>query len=277
MILFQFFQELKLMIDSHCHLNFENISINFDSIIKRSINNGISAILSINTNPKEFKSHYKLIKKYKSLFISYGLHPTYINSKNIISTNEIKNFSKYERVIGIGETGLDFFHSLEYKKEQYKSFENHIEACIETNLPLIIHQRNCENQIIDILSNYKDHALPLVMHCFTGSKKLLYFCLDSNYYISLSGIITFNNSNELREIIHNMPLNLLLIETDSPFLTPHPHRGKKPNEPSYVYFIGKYLAEFFNIPINEFENITNNNFYSLFKKAIRYKEILYEN
>ena len=114
------------------------------------------------------------------------------------------------------------------------------------------------------------------MHCFTGSKKLRDFCIDSNFYISLSGIITFKNALNLREIVKDIPLNLLLIETDSPFLTPTPYRGKS-NEPSYVYYVGKYLAEYLGISIEEFEKITDNNFYTLFNKAIRYKEIFYEN
>ena len=114
------------------------------------------------------------------------------------------------------------------------------------------------------------------MHCFTGTERLKDFCIKHGYYISLSGIITFKNAVDIRNVIKNFPLNLILLETDSPFLTPEPYRGVKPNDPSYVYYIGKYLSNFYNISLNEFEKITNNNFYSLFKKAIRYKEILYE-
>ena len=225
---------------------------------------------------EDFNAHHDLIKNYKSIFISIGQHPEYVNLNNIVSTEKIISISKNKKVIGIGETGIDLFHSKEHIKSQYKSFENHIEACLETQLPLIIHQRNSEKEIIDILSNYRNFSLPLVMHCFTGSKKLRDFCIESNYYISLSGIITFKNASNLREIIKDIPLNLLLIETDSPFLTPYPYRGIKPNEPSYVYYVGKYLSDFFKISINEFEEITDNNFYSLFNKAFRYKEILYE-
>ena len=165
------------------------------------------------------------------------------------------------------------YHSKDNIKSQYKSFENHIEATLSTNLPLIIHQRNSENEIIEVLNNYKNDSLPLVMHCFTGSKKLRNFCIDSNYYISLSGIVTFKNANDLREVIKTIPLTSILIETDSPFLSPMPYRGKT-NEPSYVYFIGKYLANFFNVQIDEFEKTTDNNFYNLFSKAIPYSDNL---
>ena len=266
------------MIDSHCHLFFDSLKNNFSKIIERSINNNITSILSINTKMSDFEEHYNLIKNYKSIFISCGQHPENVTNKNIISTEDIiLTCNNNEKVIAIGETGIDLYHSTEHKESQYISFEKHIEACLETNLPLIIHQRNSEEEIIDILSSYKNSSLPLVMHCFTGSKKLRDFCIDSNYYISLSGIITFKNATDLRNIITNIPLNLLLIETDSPFLTPSPFRGIKPNEPSFVYYIGKYLAEFFNISIEEFEKITDNNFYTLFQKAIRCKEILHEN
>jgi len=261
------------MIDSHCHLNFDNLSKDFSSIIKRAKENNITAILSINTNPDEFETHYQLIKKHQSLFISCGLHPANVNSFNIPSINNLKYYCEYEQVIGIGETGLDFFHSTEHKSEQYKSFENHIECSYETNLPLIIHQRNSEKEIIDVLNNYqKSKPLKIVFHCFTGSAKLKSFCLDNEFYISLSGIITFKNANDLREVISDFPLQQMLIETDSPFLAPEPFRGKI-NEPSYVKYISEYLSDFYNIPQKKFNEITDNNFYKLFSKAIRYNKI----
>ena len=261
------------MIDSHCHLLFDSLKKEFPRIIKRANNNNITAILSINTRMEDFQSHYKLIEDYKSIFISCGQHPENVTNKNIVSVEElIFTSNNNEKVIGIGETGVDLFHSKDYVQSQYKSFENHIEACIETNLPLIVHQRDSESQIIDILSNYKSYSLPLVMHCFTGSKKLRDFCIESNYYISLSGIATFNSANDLRDIIRDIPLKLLLIETDAPFLSPVPMRGKT-NEPSFVRYTGEFLSKFFNVSLSEFEKITDNNFYKLFSKAIRYKEI----
>ena len=261
------------MIDSHCHLNYDNLSKDFSSIIKRAQDNNITAILSINTNPDEFESHYQLIKKHQSLFISYGLHPAEVNSLNIVSLESLKFYCKYDQVIGIGETGLDFYHSTEHKSEQYQSFENHIECSYETNLPLIIHQRNSEKEIIDVLNNYqKSKPLKVVFHCFTGSTKLRSFCLDNEFYISISGIITFKNANDLRKVISDFPLQQMLIETDSPFLAPAPFRGKM-NEPSYVKYISEYLSDFYNISQKKFNEITDNNFYKLFSKAIRYNEI----
>jgi len=261
------------LIDSHCHLFFDKLKNNLPIIVNRAKEKNITSILSINTKLEEFNDHLNLIKNYNSIFISCGVHPENINKNNIPKVKDIVSFCAKKKVIGIGETGLDLYHSTDNIKSQYKSFENHIEATLSTNLPLIIHQRNSENEIIEVLNNYKNDSLPLVMHCFTGSKKLRNFCIDSNYYISLSGIVTFKNANDLREVIKTIPLTSILIETDSPFLSPMPYRGKT-NEPSYVYFIGKYLANFFNIQIEEFEKTTDNNFYKLFSKAIPYSDNL---
>ena len=260
------------MIDSHCHLNFDSLQKNFSNLIQNAKDNNITSILSINTDPDNFLNHYNLIKDYKSLFISYGLHPENITSDKLITKEDILDNTKLDRVIGIGETGLDFYHSTEYKKEQLIIFEKHIEASIETKLPLIIHQRNSENEIIEILDSYKNYNLKIVFHCFTGTNKLKNYCLDNNYYISLSGIVTFKNANELRKVIKNIPLNSILLETDSPFLAPVPFRGKE-NQPAYVKFIANYLVDFFDISLSDIIKITDNNFYKLFSKAIRYNKI----
>ena len=261
------------MIDSHCHLNFDKLKNNFNKIIEKAKNNDITSILSINTDPINFDDHYKLIENYKSINISYGLHPENVSKKNILKKNNIINKSKLHKVIGIGETGLDFYHSVEFKKEQYLSFENHIEASIETNLPIIIHQRNSENEIIDVLNNYiKKNNLKVVFHCFTGSNKLKKFCIDNNFFLSISGIVTFKNAYDIREVIKDVPLKSILLETDSPFLSPVPVRGKI-NDPSNVKYIAEFLSSFFNIKLNSLIEITDDNFYNLFSKAIRYNKL----
>ncbi len=262
------------MIDSHCHLFYDSIKNNLKKIIIRAKNNNISCILSINTKMHSFLEHYSLIEKIQSVYISCGVHPDEINDKNIPSTNEIIEYCKLEKVIGIGETGLDFYRSHESKKSQILSFENHIESSYITGIPLIIHQRSSEKEIMEVLKSYnKSQQLNVVFHCFTGSKELLAFCLDNNFYISISGIITFKNASNLRDTIINIPIKSILVESDSPFLAPIPYRGKQ-NEPAYVYFIGQYLAEYFGYTFEEFEKITNDNFYNLFSKAIRYNDIV---
>ena len=254
------------MIDSHCHLNFENLSINLNEIINNSKKNNVTVILSINTNPNTFNDHLSLIENYDGVYISHGLHPCEVKSFDQINSLNFNEYCKIPKVIGIGETGLDFFHSTKYIKEQYLSFEKHIEASIKYNLPLIIHQRETENEIIDLLNQYKNNNLRLVFHCFTGSEKLLQFCIENNFYVSLSGIITFKNAFDLRETIKNIPLDLLLIETDSPFLSPTPKRGKQ-NEPSFIKYTAEYLADLLNLELEELISITDNNFFELFNKA----------
>lgn len=261
------------MIDSHCHLNFQFLKENFSQIIDNAINNDITSILSINTDPKDFDDHLELIANYHSIFISYGLHPENVSKSNNINKNNIIEKCNNNKVIGIGETGLDFYHSTEFIKEQYISFEKHIEASINTNLPLILHQRNSEKEIMDILYDYKKkYNFNAVFHCFTGTSKLKNFCLENEFLISISGIITFKNAIDLRKTILDIPLNSLLLETDSPFLSPEPVRGKI-NEPFHVNFIAKYLANFLNIPIDILIMNTDNNFYKLFSKAIKYNKI----
>ena len=260
------------MIDSHCHLNFPKLKENIKKIILNSQKNNINCILTINTDPKEFDDHLKLINKYKSIYISYGLHPQNINNQTSFSKENIIPYCNNEKVIAIGETGLDFYHDCKYKKKQYEVFEEHIEASIKTKLPIVIHQRNSEREIIEVIKSFnKSYKLSVVFHCFTGSKKLLNFCLENQYYISLSGIITFKNAYILRETVKNISLNLLLLETDSPFLTPVPMRGKT-NEPSFIKYTAEFLSNFYDIPLIDFIKLTDNNFYKLFSKAKRYTD-----
>ena len=256
------------MIDSHCHLNFESLSKDISNIIKRCYENGVTHLLSINTRPKEFETHLDLIKDYNNIYISYGIHPEHIDNESKLSFIEIEKVIENPKLIAFGETGLDFYHSIQYKQKQIEIFESHIEASKIYNLPLIIHQRNSEEEIVKVLNKFKNDNLKLVFHCFTGSKKLLEFCIENNYYISLSGIVTFKNAVSLREIIVNASLDHLLIETDSPFLAPVPMRGKS-NEPSFVKFTGEFLAEFYSMSKENFFDLTNNNFYKLFSRAKR--------
>ena len=254
------------MIDSHCHLNFPAIKADIKNVIKRSKASGVTKLLTINTNPNEFDDHFNLIKEYENIYIAYGMHPEEVKENSCLSFDDIENKINNSRVIGIGETGLDFYHSNDFKEKQYDIFESHIKASKEFDLPIIIHQRNSEKEIIEILKKYKNDNLKIVFHCFTGSNTLLQFCDENKYYISLSGIVTFKSANTLRETIKNASLDHLLIETDSPFLAPTPMRGKT-NEPSFVKFTADYLADFYSMQKEEFYKLTDNNFYKLFSRA----------
>ena len=251
------------MIDSHCHLDHEPLLSNIDSVIKRSKNVGIKKILTICTTLKSFDNILNILKKDEMIYGTFGIHPHETND-NIVSKDQIiDNFNKNSKIIGIGETGLDFYYNNSDKKSQIKSFEEHIKASININAPLIIHSRNAENETYDILKNYNDDKLKILMHCFTGSKKFAEKLLIFNSFFSASGIITFKNSTDLQETFKSLPIERLLIETDSPFLAPEPNRGKK-NEPSFIKFTAEKLAKLKDTSYNNLIDITSKNFNKLF-------------
>jgi len=252
------------MIDSHCHLDHEPLLSDIDNVIERSKSAGITKILTICTTLNSFDKIKKLVLKDKIIYGTYGIHPHETKNDIVNSDLIINEISNNDKIIGVGETGLDFYYDNSDKETQIKSFETHIKASIELNIPLIIHSRSAENETFDILNKYKNDDLKILMHCFTGSQKFAEKLLDLNAYFSASGIITFKNSQDLQKTFQLIPLDKLLIETDSPFLAPEPNRGKK-NEPSFVKFTGKKLADIKNISFEDLVNSTTNNFNKLFK------------
>lgn len=264
-----------MLVDSHAHLDFNKLSSNFSKIIENAIENNISSILSINTKLKDFENLYKLVKKYNSIWCSVGEHPCNIDKNNIPTKEKILSYIN-EKVIGIGETGIDLNYSSKNIEYQFQSFKNHIDASLDSNLPLIIHLRKSENELMNFLINEnKKNKLKVVMHCFTGSLNLLKKCLDNDFYISLSGIITFKNAIDLQNIVKNIPFDKLLVETDSPFLPPVPFRGRI-NEPAYLHHTVLFLSSLLNIDYKELSQKTSNNFYNIFTKANKYERIIYE-
>ena len=251
------------MIDSHCHLDHEPLFSNISNIIKRSKDIGIEKILTICTTPKSFENIKKIVHMDEIIFGTYGIHPHDSKDFDISADDIVKNVRENDKIIGVGETGLDFFYNNSEKKKKIISFENHIQASITLNVPIIIHSRNAEDETINILNNFKSSNLKILMHCFTGSKNLAIKLFELNAYFSASGIITFKNSADLQETFKTIPLNRLLIETDSPFLAPEPMRGKK-NEPSFVRFTLKKLSELKSIDTQELDKITTDNFNRLF-------------
>ncbi|WP_435114687.1 TatD family hydrolase [Candidatus Pelagibacter bacterium nBUS_36] len=251
------------MIDSHCHLDHEPLLSNLSNIIKRSKNIGIEKLLTISTSLESFEKIKKIIKLDEMIYGTIGIHPHESDNQQITSDFIVENLSQNTRIIGIGETGLDFFYNNSIKDKQISSFKNHIEASIKTNVPIIIHSRNAEDETFDILNSYKDKNLKILMHCFTGSKKFAEKLLSLNSYFSASGIITFKNSTDLQETFKFLPFDKILMETDSPYLAPVPNRGKK-NEPSFIDFTATKLAEIKDIPKTEIIKTTTNNFNKLF-------------
>ena len=251
------------MIDSHCHLDVEPLYENINDIILRSKNVGISKLLTICTNLESFENIKKLINIDTMIYGTFGIHP-HDADKYLISKLKIIENAKYsKKIIGIGETGLDFYYNNSDKKNQIISFENHIEACLEIKLPLIVHSRNAENDTFNILNNYKNTDLKVLMHCFTGSMEFAKKLLDFNCYFSASGIITFKNSSDLRDTFAFIPNDKIIIETDSPFLAPVPMRGKK-NEPSFIKYTLEKLAEIKSNTLENMDKITTDNFNILF-------------
>ena len=251
------------MIDSHCHLDHEPLLSDLPNVIQRSKDVGIEKLLTISTSFESFSRIKNLIKIDEMIYGTIGIHP-HEASKDIISSKEIiKNLKENEKIIGIGETGLDFYYNNSEKEKQISSFKKHIEASIETNKPLIVHSREAEKETFEILNHYKNQNIKILMHCFTGSKEFSEKLLTLNTFFSASGIITFKNSIDLQETFKSLPLNNILIETDSPFLAPVPNRGKK-NEPSFIDFTAAKLAEIKNISKSELIKITTDNFNRLF-------------
>ena len=251
------------MIDSHCHLDHEPLLSDLSNVLKRSKHVGIKKLLTISTSFESFSRIKDIVNKDEIIYGTVGIHPHESNT-NIITKNEIvKSLKENTKIIGIGETGLDYYYNNSDKEKQINSFKTHIEAAIECDVPIIVHSRNAEDDTFKILNEYKEHNPKILMHCFTASKKFSEKLLTLNSYFSASGIITFKNSVDLQETFRSLPIDKVLIETDSPYLAPVPNRGKK-NEPSFIDFTANKLSEIKEISKLELIDKTTDNFNRLF-------------
>ena len=251
------------MIDSHCHLDHEPLLSDLDNVLARSKKVGIKKLLTISTSLDSFTRIKKIVNKDEIIYGTIGIHPHETNNDTIDSEFIVKNLLENKKIIGIGETGLDFFYNNSEKDKQIDSFRIHIEASLKANVPIIIHSREAEEETFNILNEYKDEKLKILMHCFTGTQIFAKKLLEFNSYFSASGIITFKNSTDLQKTFKSLPLEKILIETDSPFLAPVPNRGKK-NEPSFIDFTATKLAEIKEIDKSKLIKITTDNFNNLF-------------
>ena len=258
----------NFLVDSHCHLNMLQDEKNLSpvDVIAKADEKGVKIINNICTDADEFDKVLNLSKQFKNVYTTIGVHPS--NTENKIPTLDLLlRYLSDDNVIGIGESGLEYFYEPIDKVKQKKNFEIHIEASRKTKLPLVIHSRNADDDMIDILkSEMKNGEFKFVLHCFSSGKDLCWTGLDLDGYISLSGIITFKNAEDLRNIVKNVPLNRILLETDSPFLAPTPFRGKI-NEPCHVKDIANYLVDFLKIDFNIIQENTTKNFLRLFSKV----------
>ena len=254
-----------MIIDSHCHLDYSNLFNQLDDIVKRAERNQVNYFLTICTTLESFKRIIIIVEKYKNIYGTFGIHPhetkdfTNVDAKYIL---DVKN--NHKKIIGIGETGLDYYYNHSDKKIQKKSFIEHIKAASQLEIPLIVHSRNAEHDTYEILKSEKRNSnLKILIHCFTGSKDFARKLIDIDCHISVSGIITFKNSNELTNTIATIPIERLLVETDSPYLAPLPFRGKS-NEPAYIIHIVEKLSQIKRLSEKEVMKKTSDNFFKLF-------------
>ena len=256
-----------MLVDSHCHLNFPDFKDDLPQVIERARENGVQVMQTICTTIEEFEEVEKIANQTQGIYCSVGVHPNESANQQAASLEYLLSKASHPKVIGIGETGLDYHYEYSDRKIQQESFRIHIDAARKSGLPIIVHTREADEDTINILTEeMKLGAFTGVIHCFTSSEYLAQKAIEMGFYISLSGIITFKTAQNIRDTIKKLPLERLLIETDSPFLAPLPNRGKR-NEPSFVKFVNQKLAEIKEISEDEAAKITSANFFRLFNKA----------
>ena len=262
---------LPLITDSHCHLDFEDFTENLTETVEKAVHSGVGRMVTICTQLIDEPKVRNIAEKFECVLYAAGTHPMNAHKQPMINVPDLLEIAKHPKFVGIGETGLDYYYTKETEKDQKKSLLLHIEAAQKSSLPLIIHARAADKDIADILeSEYKNAKFSCVMHCFSSGRELAIKMLDLGFYLSMSGIITFPKSDELRDIFSLAPLDRILVETDSPYLAPPPHRGKR-NEPAYVALTAQKGAEIFNLSYQHFANQIEKNFEKLFPKAAIYR------
>lgn len=253
--------------DSHCHLDFPDFADELPDVIARASDSGVHRMVTICTRLRNVPQVRAISEANPPVFWAAGTHPMSVAEEPMVAVEDLVALAEHPKFVGIGETGLDYHYTAESAEIQQESLRIHIEAARRTDLPLIIHARAADDDMARILTEeHRAGAYDCVMHCFSSSRELAEAALDLGFYLSMSGITAFPKSGELRDIFHDAPLDRILVETDSPYLAPPPHRGKR-NEPSYVAKTAARAAETFGIDLDTFAAQTEQNFARLFKKA----------
>jgi TatD DNase family protein len=259
-----FKKEAILFVDSHCHLDrLQQSDEELAQTLHFARQRGVEHFLCVCVSVAEFPAMLDKVVPYADVSVSCGVHPLY--QEDVCSYEALLNAASDDKVVAIGETGLDYFYSAETKDVQLTSFIDHIHVANETGKPLIIHTRDAREDTINLLKEHKNADTRGVLHCFTESLEMAQAAIELGFYISISGIVTFHSANELREVVKAIPLDRLLIETDSPWLAPVPHRGKQ-NQPGYVVEVAEFIAELKGISVKELAAVTTRNFYQLFSR-----------
>lgn len=258
-----------MLVDHHCHIDRHEFAKDLDGVVARALAAGVGVMTNISTRIRRFDEVKAVIERFDCVYGSVGTHPHQAHEELDIPVSEIVRLSKHDKIIAIGEAGLDYFYKHSTPAAQAEGFRNHITAARETGLPLEIHTRDADADTIAILEDeHSKGTFPAVLHCFTGGRELALRAVDLGLYVSFSGVITFKKSEALRAIAREIPLDRLLVETDAPFLAPDPFRGKL-NEPAYVVHTAQTLAEVKGVSFDEICRVTTGNFFRHYVKAKR--------
>ena len=258
-----------MLIDSHCHLDFPDFSEERDEIIARAHAAGVRQIVTISTRARKLQTLLDIADRYDSVFCSVGTHPNNADEELDITADDLIRLSQHPKVVAIGEAGLDYFYDTQKPEDQKAGLLQHIAAARETGLPLVIHSRSADEDMVAILTEETGKgAFPFILHCFSAGPELARIGVALGGYVSFSGILTFPKSEELREIAKTIPHDRLLVETDAPYLAPKKWRGKR-NEPSYVVNTAEVLAECAEVSYEEMSRIATENTYRIFSKLPR--------
>ena len=255
------------LIDSHCHLNYEGLAERQDEVLAAARARGVTGFLNISTRQKEWGAVVGVAERHADVWASIGVHPHEADAHPDLGAAALVGAAEHPRVIAIGECGLDYYYDKSDRSAQRQRFGAHIEAARQTGLPLVVHTREAEEDTAEILTReVRKGGVTGVLHCFTGSAALARTALDLGFYISISGIVTFKNARDLQEVAKSIPKDRMLVETDSPFLAPVPHRGRT-CEPAYVADTASFLSDLRDEPLDELAAATTSNFFRLFGKA----------
>lgn len=255
------------LIDSHCHLDFPDFAEELDDVVARAGRAGISHMVTISTHLSKFPGVLAVAERFDNIYCTVGIHPHEAGTEVEVSADELVRLAEHPKVVGIGETGLDFYYEHSPRDVQERQFRTHIEAARRTGLPLIVHTRDADTDTIRILEEeHAKGAFPGLIHCFSATRELAARMVDIGLYISFSGIVTFNKAEELRDVAKVVPEDRILVETDSPYLAPVPRRGKR-NEPAFTAFTAAKIAEVRGISPSAVARTTTANFKRLFTKA----------
>ena len=258
-----------MLVDSHCHLDgldYETKHKDLSDVLNKAQAQGVEYLLSVCVTLDKYPAMAELIKPFAQVFCSVGVHPLYQDKE--VDSALLLQYAEQEKVVAIGETGLDFFYSPENKAQQEASFRAQIRIAKQVNKPLIVHTRDARQQTLDILKEEGAAQVGGVLHCFTESLEMAQAAMEMGFYISVSGIATFKSAKALQAVIKEIPLDRLLVETDSPYLAPVPHRGEQ-NQPAYTRNVAEFVAHLKGVSIAEIEQVSTDNFFKLFNKAKR--------